>query len=312
MHAEISGTVDFFEKSDEACLERLRALVELLPDSGPRTQMRGSDPARPGSDLYDLVSLDGRKEYDVRDVVACIVDRDSMHEYKHDYGQTLVCAYAAIHGRKVGIVASQRLRTKSPKGELQIGGVIYHDSADKAARFIMDCEQTRLPIIFFQDVTGFMVGRDSEQAGIIRAGAKLVNAVSNVTVPKITVIVGGSFGAGNYALCGKGFDPTFIFAWPSAKYAVMGGAQAANTLLQLEQRQAERLGKKLTDPEIASLRDRITKDYEHKTDIRFGAARGWVDAIIAPHRTRDVLATALDVATRPPPPGGFRSGVFQV
>lgn len=312
MHAEISGTVDFFEKSDEACLERLRSLIDLLPSPETAPASTGGAPSRPGSDLYGIVSLDGRKEYDAREVLSCIVDRGSMNEYKPDYGQTLVCVYAAIDGRKVGIVASQRLRTKSPRGELHIGGVIYHDSADKAARFIMDCEQTRLPIVFFQDVTGFMVGRDSEQAGIIRAGAKLVNAVSNVTVPKITVIVGGSFGAGNYALCGKAFDPTFIFAWPSAKYAVMGGAQAANTLLQLEQRQAERLGRKLSDPEIAALRDRITRDYEHKTDIRYGAARGWVDAIIAPHETRAVLSTALEVACRPSPPGGFRSGVFQV
>jgi len=311
MHSQISGTVDFYEPDDPACLNRLRSLVDLLPHS-TLPAAAGSDSSRPGTDLYELVSLDGRKEYDVREVLGCIVDRGSMHEYKHDYGQTLICAYAAIAGRKVGIVASQHQRTKSPAGELQIGGVIYHDSADKAARFIMDCEQSRLPIIFFQDVTGFMVGRDSEQAGIIRAGAKLVNAVSNVTVPKITIIVGGSFGAGNYALCGKAFDPTFIFAWPSGKYAVMGGAQAANTLLSLEQRQAERLGKKLADTEIAALRERITSDYGTKTDIRYGAARGWVDAIIAPHQTRNVLITALEVACRPAPTSGFRSGVFQV
>ncbi|MCS7033947.1 MAG: acyl-CoA carboxylase subunit beta [Phycisphaerae bacterium] len=315
MHAQISGTVDFFEPDDESCLSRLRALIDLLPQAASGCTSGtavGAAPARPADDLYEIVSLDGRKEYDARDLLDCIVDRESLHEYKRDYGPTLVCAYAAVAGRKVGIVASQHRRTKSPAGELQIGGVIYHDSADKAARFIMDCQQSQLPIVFFQDVTGFMVGRDSEQAGIIRAGAKLVNAVSNVTVPKITVIVGGSFGAGNYALCGKAFDPTFIFAWPSAKYAVMGGAQAASTLLQLEQRQAERLGRKLTDPEIARLREQITREYERKTDIRYGAARGWVDAIIAPHQTRDVLITALEVACRPPPPGGFRSGVFQV
>ncbi len=311
MHAQISGTVDFFEPDDPSCLKRLRALVDLLPEPH-KPGASAPDSARPGTDLYELVSLDGRKEYDVHDVLSCIVDRESLHEYKHDYGQSLVCAYAAINGRKVGIVASQHVRRKSPLGELQIGGVIYHDSADKAARFIMDCEQTRLPIIFFQDVTGFMVGRDSEQHGIIRSGAKLVNAVSNVTVPKITIIVGGSFGAGNYALCGKAFDPTFIFAWPSGKYAVMGGAQAANTLLQLEQRQADRLGKKLVDADIAMLREKIMSDYQSKTDIRYGAARGWVDAIIAPHETRQVLITALEAACRPPPAGGFRAGVFQV
>jgi acetyl-CoA carboxylase carboxyltransferase component len=315
MHAQISGTVDFYEENDESCLKRIRSLIDLLPQpSQPRTPVRGepSSPARDPQDLYEIVSLDGRKEYDVRDLVACIVDADSFEEYKADFGKTLVCGYASVAGRKVGIVANQRVRTKSPRGELQIGGVIYHDSADKAARFVMDCNQTQLPIVFFQDVTGFMVGRDSEQAGIIKSGAKLVNAVSNSTVPKLTVIVGGSFGAGNYALCGKAFDPTFIFAWPSAKYAVMGADQAAGTLLQLAQRQAERAGKKLSDEELAELREATKADYIEHTDIRYGAARGWVDAIIAPHETRDVLTTALSLATRPPPPGGFRAGVFQV
>jgi len=190
--------------------------------------------------------------------------------------------------------------------------VIYHDSADKAARFVMDCNQTKIPILFFQDVTGYMVGRDSEQAGIISCGAKLVNAVSNSTVPKITIIIGGSFGAGNYALCGKAFDPAFIFAWPNAKYAVMGADQAAGTLLQLAQRQAERAGKKLTQEELDELREITRAGYLEQTDIRYGAARGWVDAIIAPHTTRDVLIMALEIATRPPPPGGFRGGVMQV
>src|SRR5207237_4288623 len=196
----------------------------------------------------------GGGEFDLRDVLACIVDAASLQEYKAEYGKTLVCAYASIGGQKVGIVANQRMRSKSAAGELQIGGVIYHDSADKAARFIMDCNQTQIPIVFFQDVQGFMVGRDSEQNGIIRSGAKLVNAVSNSTVPKVTVIVGGSFGAGNYALCGKAFDPVFIFAWPSAKYAVMGADQAAGTLLQLQQRQAERAGKKIPGDELDELR----------------------------------------------------------
>ena len=261
---------------------------------------------------YDLVSHDGHKEYDARELINCIIDPDSMSEYKADYGKSLVCAYASIGGQKVGIVANQRMRTKSPRGELQIGGVIYHDSADKAARFVMDCNQTQIPIVFFQDVQGFMVGRDSEQSGIIRSGAKLVNAVSNSTVPKITVIVGGSFGAGNYALCGKAFDPVFIFAWPSAKYAVMGADQAAGTLAQIQQRQSERGGKKLSQEDIEQLRQRITRDYQNQTDIRYGAARGWVDAIIAPHETREVLIRTLSLATRPQPSGGFRAGVFQV
>jgi acetyl-CoA carboxylase carboxyltransferase component len=315
MHAQISGTVDFYEETDQSCLARLRTLTNLLsaPDRG--TAKASSDTQRAASDpetVYELVSSDGRKEYDARDLLACVIDAGSFNEYKSEYGKTLVCGYANVAGRAVGIVANQKIRTKSPRGELQIGGVIYHESADKAARFVMDCNQTQIPIVFFQDVTGFMVGRDSEQAGIIRSGAKLVNAVSNSTVPKITFIVGGSFGAGNYALCGKAFDPALIFAWPCAKYAVMGADQAAGTLLQLAQRQAERAGKKLSQEELDALRATTRSEYLDQTDIRYGAARGWVDAIIAPHSTRQVLISALEIATRPPPTGGFRGGVMQV
>jgi 3-methylcrotonyl-CoA carboxylase beta subunit len=309
MHSQISGTIDFHEKDDPSCLKRLRSLIDFLPpDAGSEPSGEGPDP----ESLYDLVSMDGRHEYDVHDLISSIVDPDSFDEYKSDYGKSLVCGYASIGRIKVGIVANQRTRTKSPRGELQIGGVIYPDSADKAARFIMDCNQTRLPIVFFQDVQGFMVGRDAEQQGIIRSGAKLVNAVSNSTVPKITVIVGGSFGAGNYALCGKAFDPVFVFAWPSAKYAVMGADQAAGTLLQLAKRQAERAGTKLSQEEVDELRETTRAGYQEQTDIRYAAARGWVDAIIAPHTTRDLLIESLKLATRPSPPGGFRAGVLQV
>ncbi len=228
----MSGTVDFLEPDDPACLRRLRALIEMLPECHESHESRechaharrsessgetGSSSAGVGMALfYDMVSLDGRREYEMRDLLACIVDADSLQEYKAHYGKTLVCGYASIDGIHVGIVANQRRRCTTARGEVQIGGVIYGDAADKAARFVMDCNQTGLPLVFFQDVMGFMVGRDSEQQGIIRRGAKLVNAVSNSTVPKITVIVGGSFGAGHYALCGKAFDPCFIFAWPSA------------------------------------------------------------------------------------------------
>ncbi|HEX5242245.1 MAG TPA: carboxyl transferase domain-containing protein, partial [Tepidisphaeraceae bacterium] len=255
---------------------------------------------------------DGRTPYDMRDVLACIIDVSSIAEYKAEYGKSLICAYAAVGGQKVGIVANQRHPIKSAQGQLQIGGVIYDDSADKAARFVMDCNQTGLPILFFQDVLGFMVGREAEQHGIIRSGAKLVNAVSNSTVPKITVIVGGSFGAGNYALCGKAFDPVFIFAWPSARYAVMGAEQATGTLITLRQRQAEREGAKLSEEELDKLRQRTIADYQSQTDIRYGAARGWVDAIIEPHTTRQVLIDALAIATRPAAKGGLRMGVLQV
>src|SRR5438874_10213933 len=233
MHAEISGTVDFYEKNDESCLKRLRSLVSLLPESckgkGSDKEDAGCKPVSAPDGIYDLVSLDGHKNYDARDLLASIVDADSVDEYKADYGKTLVAAYARIGGHAVGLVASQRLQVRTNTEGIQMGGVIYSDSADKAARFVMDCNQGGLPILFFQDVTGFMVGKAAEQSGIIRSGAKLVNAVSNSIVPKITIVVGGSFGAGNYALCGKAYDPRFILAWPNARYAVMGAAQASDT-----------------------------------------------------------------------------------
>jgi acetyl-CoA carboxylase carboxyltransferase component len=311
MHAQISGTCDFREPNDAACLERLRSLVDLLPANGSDARS-GEPPASDPESLYQLVDPDGHHPYDVHELLACVVDGGSLQEYRAEYGKTLVCAYASIGGRKVGIVADQRLPLRSARGDVQIGGVVYGDSADKAARFVMDCNQTGLPLVFFQDVVGFMVGREAEQHGIIRSGAKLVNTVSNSTVPKVTVIVGGSFGAGSYALCGKAFDPAFIFAWPGARYAVMGAEQATDTLVQLRRRQAERSGKTLAPDELEELRRTTVADYQAQTDIRYGAARGWVDAIIAPHTTRDVLIDALLLATRPAPAGGFRAGVLQV
>src|SRR5438045_1516278 len=225
MHAEVSGTVDFFEKTDESCLKRLRSLVALLPEAknsaAAKLDNKSFKTSKNADSLYDLVSLDGQKNYDARELLAAVIDAGSMNEYKADYGKTLITAYARIGGHAVGIVASQRLQVRTKKEGIQMGGVIYSDSADKAARFIMDCNQTGLPIIFFQDVTGFMVGRDAEKSGIIRSGAKLVNAVSNSVVPKITVVVGGSFVVGHSALCGKAYDPRFIVAWPTARYAVM-------------------------------------------------------------------------------------------
>jgi acetyl-CoA carboxylase carboxyltransferase component len=314
MHASISGTVDFHEPNDEACLNRLRSLVAVLPnDRGGDAASSASIPtSSPADRVYDIVPGDGRGEYDVRDVLACIVDQDSLKEYKAEYGLTLVTAYARIGGHAVGIVANQKHRSRSAGGELQIGGVIYPDASDKAARFVMDCNQSRVPIVFFQDVQGFMVGKQAEQAGIIRAGAKLVNVVSNSIVPKLTVVIGGSFGAGNYALCGRAYDPALILAWPSAKYAVMGGDQAAETLLALHIRDAKRAGKTLTKQETDELHQSIYRRYAQQTDIRYGAARGWVDAIIRPHETRLWLKTALDLL---PPIGssvGFRTGVLQV
>ena len=315
MHAEISGTVDFFEKDDPSCVKRLRSLVALLPEareSTSNTPKETSKPAKVPDTIYSLISFDGQKNYDARDLLATIIDADSLDEYKADYGKTIVTAYARINGQPVGIVANQRLQVRTKKEGIQMGGVIYADSADKAARFIMDCNQTSLPLIFFQDVTGFMVGRDAEESGIIRSGAKLVNAVSNSIVPKITVVVGGSFGAGNYAMCGKAYDPRFIVAWPTARYAVMGAAQASDTVFTILARARERGDKKATHEELEELRAKVKQSYEEQTDIRYAAARGWVDAIIQPHETREVLIRLLEYVSRPMPKAHFHTGVIQV
>jgi len=315
MHAEISGTVDFWEKDDLSCLKRLRSLIALLPEANKSKLFEASKetakPAKSPDAVYELISFDGQKQYDVRDLLASVVDANSIDEYKAGYGKTIVTAYARIDRRPVGIVANQRLQVRTKKEGIQMGGVIYADSADKAARFVMDCNQTSLPIIFFQDVTGFMVGRDAEESGIIRSGAKLVNAVSNSVVPKITVVVGGSFGAGNYAMCGKAYDPRFIIAWPTARYAVMGAAQASDTVFAVLARARER-DKTSSPQELEELRNTVKKNYEEQTDIRYGAARGWVDAIIQPHETRDVLTRLLQYVSRPMPKAHFHTGVVQV
>ncbi len=311
MHAEISGTVDFFEKDDASCLKKLRSLVAHLPEAGPASKPTPLPaPARDPETLYDLIGVEGQKPYDARDLLAAVVDANSMDEYKADYGKTLVTVYARIGGRPVGIVANQRQQVRTKKEGIQMGGVIYSDSADKTARFIMDCNQTELPLIFLQDVTGFMVGRDAEQSGIIRSGAKLVNALSNSVVPKITIVVGGSFGAGNYALCGKAYDPRFILAWPNARYAVMGAAQASDTVFSVLAKARERDGK-ATKEELEALREKVKQTYTEQTDIRYGAARGWVDAIIQPHETREVLARLLQYVSRPMPHARFHTGVIQ-
>jgi len=316
MHSEISGTVDFYEKTDESCLKRLRSLVALLPEAqsavDSKIDRKVFKTAKDPDTVYDLVSLDGQKNYDARDLIAAVVDSNSVDEYKADYGKTLVTAYTRIGGRPVGIVASQRLQVRTKKEGIQMGGVIYSDSADKAARFVMDCNQVGLPIIFFQDVTGFMVGRDAEESGIIRSGAKLVNAVSNSIVPKITVVVGGSFGAGNYALCGKAYDPRFIVAWPTARYAVMGAAQASDTVFSILARARERGDKKASHEELDALRKKVKLSYEEQTDIRYGVARGWVDAIVQPHETREALIQLLQYVARPMPKARFHTGVIQV
>ena len=317
MHAQVSGTIDYRDPTDEECLERLRRLAALIaPDPAtpppPFARRAAAEPARPGDEIYDLVSANPRRDYEVRDVLACIVDADSFDEYKPEFGQSLVCGTARLGGFSVGIVANQHHQVRPAEGPVQFGGVLYVDSAEKAARFVMNCNQDWLPIIFLQDVNGFMVGRDSERSGIIKAGAKLVNAISNSRVPKLTVLVGGSYGAGNYALCGKAFDPRLIFAWPSARCAVMGGEQATSTLLEITIKSLERQGQTVDAEELARLRDQVRGDYERQTDARYAAARGWVDRIIDPARTRDELIAALEIATRHAESEPFRLGVFQV
>lgn len=319
MHSRISGTADFREPNDDAALDRARQLVSQLPtrEGLPLADVWNA----PGPDqnaIYDLVPDNGR-EYDVRKLLEQLCDSRSLQEYKAEYGQTLITSFAQIGGRSLGIVANQHCRSRSGIGELEFGGVVYSESAEKAARFVLNCNQDQIPLLFLQDVRGFMVGRAAEQSGIIRAGAKLVNAVSNSVVPKMTVVLGGSFGAGNYALCGKAYDPWLIVAWPGAQMAVMGGQQASETLLSLRIRDAERHGTKLSDEEIAALRNETRSRYEDQSDIRYGAARGWVDAIVAPHETRKWIHAALEGMYQSgfqnkghQTNGTWRSGVWQV
>jgi acetyl-CoA carboxylase carboxyltransferase component len=313
MHAAISGTIDFREPNDDACLERLRRLIAALPSD--KRKVSPEVPAgKPTGDLvaWAKATVDRQREYDIRDFLPSLLDSGPFDEYKAEYGQTLVCGYGRLGSVSIGVVANQHKRCRPAQGPIQYGGVLYVESADKAARFIMDCNQSRVPLLFLQDVNGFMVGRDAEQAGIIKAGAKLVNVIANSVVPKITLILGGSFGAGNYALCGKAFDPRFIFAWPTARYAVMGGEQAASTLLEITVSALRRTGHEPDAEELEELRRKVEASYEEQTDIRYAAARLWVDAILEPTDTRTALLLALEVATRHEENKLFKTGVLQV
>jgi 3-methylcrotonyl-CoA carboxylase beta subunit len=314
LHAELSGTIDYREKDDPAAIDRVRRLAALWPPV-PAPIFRRQEPAPPAVDakeLYARMPLKPSVEYDVRDIIDCIIDGGSFDEYKADYGQTLICGFARIDGWNVGIVANQKKHIREPGKAFEMGGVIYPDSADKAARFVMDCNQNRTPLIFLHDVNGFMVGRQAEIAGIIRSGAKLVNAMSNSVVPKLTVILGGSFGAGHYALCGKAFDPRLILAWPSTRYAVMGGDQAAKTLLDLKIAQLKKSGKTITPAEETALLENIRANYGEQTDPRYAAGRLWVDALIEPAETRAWLSAALEVAAQNDEIPPFKTGVLQV
>jgi acetyl-CoA carboxylase carboxyltransferase component len=323
MHAAVSGTIDFRERDDPSCLERLRRLIAALPHDRSCVSTQ-KPPGRAPEEIYSLFPVSAgsqseagqeetrQQEYDMRDLLPCFLDDGPFDEYKAEYGQTMVCGYGRLGGVAVGVVANQRQRCRTAQGHLQFGGVIYVDSADKAARFIMDCNQSRLPLIFLQDVNGFMVGKESEQEGIIRAGAKLVNVIANSVVPKLTVILGGSFGAGNYALCGKAFDPRFIFAWPTARYAVMGAEQAASTLLDITVGALRRAGHEPDAKELENLRDKVEAGYREQTDVRYAAARLWVDKILDPAETREALLLALEIATRYDEGRPFKTGVLQV
>ena len=318
MHAQISGTIDFREPDDDACLKRIRSLVDKMGrrPGAPFNQHKPELPAHPAEEIYGIFSSDPAKQYDMREIIARIADGSRFDEYRAEYGQTLLCGLTRIGGWAVGIVANNKKHVQiaaAGTGErrLEFGGVIYTESADKAARFILDCNQNLIPLVFLHDVNGFMVGKEAEWSGIIRAGAKMVNAVANSVVPKITVICGGSFGAGHYAMCGKAYDPRFVFAWPTARYAVMSGDAAASTLVEIKIKQLEREGKKLTDADKKELYESVRATYEHQTDPRYAAARLWVDAIIDPAQTRQALIEALDAASLNPDVREFKTGVLQ-
>ena len=317
MHAQISGTVDFREPEDDHCIARIRSLVDKMGNRqlGVFDRKPSQEPLYPAEEIYGIFDGDPSRQYDMKEIIARIVDGSEFDEYKAEYGETVLCGYARIGGYAVGIVANQKTHVNqvdhSGNKRIEFGGVIYTESAEKAARFIMDCNQNLVPLIFLHDVNGFMVGRDAEWSGIIRAGAKMVNAVSNSVVPKIAVIIGGSFGAGHYAMCGKAFDPRFLFAWPTAKYSVMSGGSAAGTLVEIKIKQLERGGKKLSEEDKKKLFEETKAAYDEQMDPRYGAARLWIDKIIDPMETREALITALDAAALNPDVPKFSVGVLQ-
>lgn len=313
-HTELSGIADYKFKTEQECLDQVKRIMEKLGPAANAGFNRATavEPAKGKGEIYGILSEGNTKPYNMLDLIDCIVDKDSFDEFKKDYGKTIVCGYARIDGWAVGIVANQRIIVKSKKGEMQLGGVIYNDSADKAARFILNCNQKKIPLVFLQDVTGFMVGSRSEHSGIIKDGAKLVNAVANSVVPKITIIVGNSYGAGNYAMCGKAYDPRFIYAWPSAKIAVMGGEQAAKTMLQIQVAGMKAKGQEVTAEQEKEILDRITDNYTRQTKPFYAAARLWVDAIIDPKETRRVISEGIAAANNNADIEELKSGVFQV
>lgn len=312
-HTEISGIADYKFKTEQECLDHVKRMMSMLG----KTEKAGFDRTKPKApkqkeeEIYGIFAADG-KPYDMLDIIERIVDDSDFEQFKADYGKTIICGYGRIDGWAVGIVANQRKIVKSKKGEMQMGGVIYNDSADKAARFILNCNQKKIPLVFLQDVTGFMVGSRSEHAGIIKDGAKLVNAVANSVVPKITIVIGNSYGAGNYAMCGKAYDPRFIYAWPTAKIAVMSGDSAAKTLLQIEVASQKAKGKEITQEAEQKLLNEIKTRYDKQTSPCYAAARLWVDAIIDPGDTRKVISDGIAATDHNREVADFKTGVFQV
>lgn len=313
-HTEISGIADYKFKTEQECLDHIKKIMNKLgePEKAGFDRIKATAPKKNPEELYGILHEGNLKPYDMLEIIERIVDNSEFDQFKQDYGKTILCGYARIEGWAVGIVANQRLVSRNKKGEMQIGGVIYNDSADKAARFIMNCNQKKIPLVFLQDVTGFMVGSRSEHSGIIKDGAKMVNAVANSVVPKITIVIGNSYGAGNYAMCGKAYDPRFIYAWPSAKIAVMGGDQAAKTLLQIQVATMKAKGKEVSAEVEKELLDKIKNSYEKQTSPYYAAARLWVDNIIDPIETRQVIAEGIAAANQNPHLEDFKTGVFQV
>ncbi|MCH2224486.1 MAG: acyl-CoA carboxylase subunit beta [Crocinitomicaceae bacterium] len=312
-HTEISGVCDYNVEDDETCLKTIRTLMDQIgqKENAGFDRKESSLPKEALNKVYGILPRERSKPYNVRDIINCLVDNSEFTEYKSDYGQSIVCAYARIDGWSVGIVANQREIVKNAKGEMQFGGVIYSDSADKSARFIMNCNQKNIPLVFLQDVTGFMVGSKSEHNGIIKDGAKMVNAMANSVVPKFTVITGNSYGAGNYAMCGKAYDPRLIVSWPTAELAVMGGAAAAKVLLQIEVASLKSQGEKLTPEREKELFDKIKDRYDKQISPYYSASRLWIDAIIDPAETRKVISMGIEMANQKKAEKPYNVGVIQ-
>ncbi|MFK7786827.1 MAG: acyl-CoA carboxylase subunit beta, partial [Crocinitomicaceae bacterium] len=312
-HTEISGVCDYNMPNDEECLKTIRGLVDKIgqKEVAGFDRKEAVDPKVEAKQMYGILPQDRARPYDVTDLLKCIVDDSEYTEYKEDYGRSIVCAYARVDGWSVGIVANQREIVKNGKGEMQFGGVIYSDSADKAARFIMNCNQKNIPLVFLQDVSGFMVGSKSEHGGIIKDGAKLVSAMSNSVVPKFTIITGNSYGAGNYAMCGKAYDPRLIVAWPTAELAVMSGASAAKVLLQIEVASLKKRGEEITPEREKELFNKIKDRYDEQISPYYAASRLWVDAIINPTETRKVISMGIEMANHAKPEKAYNVGVIQ-